>query len=320
MPMSIDFSLETLTATINETSYKPRRLSGLFDEQGITTTTAVVEKRKNTLQLVPIAPRNGAAAPAGGDNRRVHSFPVPHIPLIDALAADEIQNVRAFGSSDESEAVDLVVNRKLANMRDSLEYTLESHRLAAIKGQYFDASGGTQSLHTAFGTSQQTHTFGMADADAPADVQVLKVLEKIEKGLDGVGYDSVVILCGATFWQKLIANKSLREVYLQAMQAQTLNKSPTVAFAYAGVVFERYRGTSEVKIEDDKAYALPEGVSDMYITRFSPANYNETVNTIGLPVYAKAWETEGGKGYKLEVQSNPINLCTRPDAVIKLSI
>ena len=44
----------------------------------------------------------------------------------------------------------------------------------------------------------------------------------------------------------------------------------------------------------------------------------ETVNTIGLPLYAKQELMRMNKGVELEAQSNPLNLCTKPRAVIKL--
>jgi len=46
----------------------------------------------------------------------------------------------------------------------------------------------------------------------------------------------------------------------------------------------------------------------------------ETVNTMGLPLYAKSEPLPLGKGYRLEAQSNPLNLVTRPAAMIKLTI
>lgn len=75
----------------------------------------------------------------------------------------------------------------------------------------------------------------------------------------------------------------------------------------------------EVKIPDNEAYAVPQGVTDLFISRFAPANYWETVNTIGVPYYAKIEPLEMNKGVNIEAQSNPLNLCTRPAAVIKLT-
>ena len=56
---------------------------------------------------------------------------------------------------------------------------------------------------------------------------------------------------------------------------------------------------------------------DLFITRFAPANYIETVNTIGLPRYAKGVVDQWGKRVDFEAQSNPLNICTRPRCLMK---
>ncbi|MNT53517.1 hypothetical protein D3C72_1906050 [compost metagenome] len=58
-------------------------------------------------------------------------------------------------------------------------------------------------------------------------------------------------------------------------------------------------------------------MKDLFITRFGPANYIETVNTIGLPRYAKGVVDKWGKRVDFEAQSNPLNLCTRPRTLIQ---
>ena len=60
-------------------------------------------------------------------------------------------------------------------------------------------------------------------------------------------------------------------------------------------------------------------MSERFITRYAPADYMETVNTIGLPLYAKQELMRMNKGVELEAQSNPLNLRTKPRAVIKLT-
>ena len=62
----------------------------------------------------------------------------------------------------------------------------------------------------------------------------------------------------------------------------------------------------------------PLGVPDMFLTRFAPADYLETVRGIGLPYYTKTAPMRMNKGIQLESQSNPLNINTRPDAVIRL--
>jgi hypothetical protein len=58
---------------------------------------------------------------------------------------------------------------------------------------------------------------------------------------------------------------------------------------------------------------------ELLITRFAPADYIETVNTLGLPYYAKQEIMPFGKGVALEAQSNPIHLPTRPAAIVRLT-
>ena len=67
------------------------------------------------------------------------------------------------------------------------------------------------------------------------------------------------------------------------------------------------------------AYAYPEGVPGMFQSKFAPADYMETVNTQGLPFYAKMETMPFNKGVIGEAQSNPIHFNSLPEAVIKLS-
>ena len=45
----------------------------------------------------------------------------------------------------------------------------------------------------------------------------------------------------------------------------------------------------------------------------------ETVNTMGLEYYARMDLKEKGRGIDIEVQSNPLTLCTFPEALIELN-
>jgi hypothetical protein len=56
--------------------------------------------------------------------------------------------------------------------------------------------------------------------------------------------------------------------------------------------------------------------ADIYRTKYAPADYNETVNTMGRKLYAKQAPMEFDKGIKLEVQTNTMSWCTRPKALV----
>lgn len=316
------FSLTELTAALQNVPYAPGRIDqlGLFGEDGIINTSVMVEQYDDVLALVPVSQRGAPAEPSQHGARSIRSFTVPHLKEEDALKADEILGVREFGSESEVETVARVVAQRLTKMRRDIEYTIESHRLSAIKGTYVDAAGNSTSLFTEFGVSQQTLDFDISGTTA-TDVRgkVMTMLEYIEDALGGLSFSGVRVLCGKTFWKELIEYKTVRETYLNTQMAASLRGDPRVEFEFGGVMWERYRGTSAVKVADGEAYAIPMGVPDLFITRFAPADYVETVGTLGQRLYAKQWEMEAGRGIKMEAQSNPVSLCTRPRAVIKLT-
>ena len=88
------------------------------------------------------------------------------------------------------------------------------------------------------------------------------------------------------------------------------------------MIFEVYDGGTSAGdfIPDGIAYAYPEGVPGMFQSKFAPADYMETVNTQGLPFYAKQEPMPFNKGIIGEAQSNPIHFNSLPEAVIKLSV
>jgi len=315
------FSLSSLTAAVQAIPYQPGRIgaAGLFAEKPIATLSAFVEQADGVLALVPVSQRGAPASPMTHGTRTVRSFKVPQIKKDDLLVADEIIGVRSFGTESELETLAKVVAQRLMPMRNSVEYTLEAHRLAAIMGTYYDAAGNSVSLFTEFGVSQQSVAFALTTATTKVRQKVMEMLEKIEDALGGLSFSGVRVLCGKNFWSEFIEHPVVKETYLASQQAGAVRGDPRMEFEFGGVIWERYRGTSSVKVGDDDAYAVPEGVMELFITSFAPADYMETAGTLGQRVYAKQWPTEGDRGIKMEVQSNPLNLCTRPRAVIRLT-
>ncbi|NTZ07286.1 major capsid protein [Burkholderia metallica] len=318
------FSLSSLSAAINEQPYVPGRIGtlGLFEEDGITTTTVQIERDGDTLSLVASGQRGAPAAVVAGSKRNMIPFNTVHLPQRAVIMADEIANLRAFGSETELEALQTVVNRRLAKMRRQLDATHEFHRIGAIKGAVLDADGKTVliDLLKYFGIEQTVIPFELSTATTEIRQKCVEVQDAIEDSLGAVTYTGVRVLCGREFWNKLIVAKSVKETYLASVMAAQLRGDARDAFDFGGCTFERYRGrVGDVGyVADDEAHAVPEGVSDLFITRFAPADYVEAVNTTGIPYYAKQELMPFGKGVEIEAQSNPIHLCTRPKALVKL--
>lgn len=319
------FSMASLTAAINEVEYVPSRLAslGLFEETGITTTVVQIEKDGDVLALVPAAERGSSGLQVGGSKRKLIPFNTVHLPQEGSIGADAIQNLRAFGKESELEALQTVVNRRLAKMRRQLDATHEFHRVGAIKGQILDADGETVlvDLLKTFGIKQTVVAFKLDNIDAEIRDLCAQVLDEVEDALGNVPFTGVRVFCGRTFWRKLLALKTIKETYVATSLAVALRNDVRDAFEFGGLVFERYRGrvAGVGFVEDGAAYAVPEGVPELFTTSFAPADYLEAVNTTGLPYYAKQEIQRFNKGVDLEAQSNPIHLCTRPKAVVKLT-
>lgn len=315
------FSMASLTAAVQDIPFAPSRLGdlGIFTEKPINTLTAMVESEGGVLTLVDATPRGAPGTPMAHGSRDLRAFPVPHIQPEDFINADEIVGLRAFGTESELETVTRFVAKRMAPMVNSVSYTREAHRVAAIQGNYFKANGGLGNLFQEFGVTQQEVPFVLNNDATKTRVKCLEVIEKVEAALKGLPYISLAGFCGKNFWADWIEHKSVKEPYLATEQAAALRGDPTGSFEFGGINWSRYRGTSQVKIADDEAVVIPIGVPDLFITSLSPADYMETVGTLGQSIYAKQYDpNNSGKGVKLEVQSNPLSICTRPAACIRL--
>jgi hypothetical protein len=99
------FQVTTLTDLINHAPYAPGRLGPLFRSRGIRTTTVTIEEKTGILRLIQTSPRGGVPSSEGKVKRTARSFPVTHLERESNIDADEVQNVRAFGSEDGTRAV-----------------------------------------------------------------------------------------------------------------------------------------------------------------------------------------------------------------------
>ncbi|MGY4727953.1 major capsid protein [Burkholderia pyrrocinia] len=318
------FSLSSMTAAINEQEYVPGRISstGMFDEEGVTTTVVQIERDGDKLALVAAGERGTPAPNVAGSKPNLIPFNTVHLPQRASIKADEIQNLRAFGSDSELETLQNYVNRRLAKMRRMLDATHEFHRLGAIRGVILDADGKNvvANLLDSFGIKQQVVEYELSNTKTEIRIKNEDTLEAIEDALGNVPFTGARAFCGSNFWRKLLTLPTVKETFLNTAAAAALRGDPRGAIELDGIVFERYRGSvgGVPFVGPDEAYAVPEGVPDLFISRFAPGDYTDAVNTIGLPYYARQEIMPFNKGVEIEAQSNPIHLCTRPRACIRL--
>src|SRR5512145_1102046 len=132
------------------------------------------------------------------DKRKARVLKIPHIKLEDTIKADEVQNVREFGSADQLRAIETLRNQHLAKAARSLDATLEYHRMGALKGLVLDADATTVlfNLFTEFGRAQTTIALGLGTATTKVRKKVLEIKDRIEELLGGQPYTAIRAICG----------------------------------------------------------------------------------------------------------------------------
>ncbi|MBN8262506.1 MAG: major capsid protein [Xanthomonadales bacterium] len=328
------FSTLSLTDAINKVPFVPGRAGQVagWEEESVPTTQIMIEEIGGELKLVDPTPRGGPGQPGAGEKRNARSLVVPHYQVDDFIMADSVQNVRAFGQTSTLEVLQERVNARLRNLVSwRLDPTLEHQRVGAIKGIILNADGSTlYNLFTEFGVTQEAEVDFDLDNAAPVDGVLRKkcagIVRKIAGNLGGVATGPIFAECGDAFFDDLLAHPEVRESYKNTDMASVLrdgyvtpNGTIYGVFEFGGIVWENYRGGvgGTPFIGTDACHIFPVGVPGLWRTIFAPADYEETVNTPGLPRYAKQYPSANGKGRHLEVQMNALNYCTRPKVLMK---
>lgn len=332
------FSVVSLTDAINDIAYKPGRIGqmGIFAERRINTTIASIEARKGVLRLIPATPRGGPGTTLAKDGRRLIPVEVPHFEIDDAVNADEVQNIRAFGSETELETVAEKVAERQGDHVDSFAVTEEHQRLGAIKGlvTYADDENGNPSrpaldIYQLFGIARPaplSFNFAGAAADGALLTQSSAVNRAIGNALGGTMFSHVHAFVGDAFYDGLLGSKEVRDTFKGTSQAEWLRAqkaqhggegSSWGVFEFGGIIWENYRGSvgDEDFIDADEARFFPVGVPKLFQSIYAPADYIETVNTLGRRLYTKQWPEQNGKRVKFESQMNALQMCTRPQAL-----
>jgi|WetSurMetagenome_2_1015567.scaffolds.fasta_scaffold177874_2 hypothetical protein len=324
------FETTSLTAAINKVPYVPQVIGsmGLFEEEGVTDITVFIERQGSVISLIAAKERGAEGTPIEGDKRDAIPFKIPHLPAKGIVRPDEVQGVRQFGTPDQMVSLESVRDGKLTKMSLALDLTQEYHRLGAMQGKVYDADGKKVlvDLYKAFDIQARAEVeFDFAakyDPNDPAKSGIIRaqltairrdMTKDLEMGPQQVS--TMGALCGDNFWDKITNHPEIRETYLAQQEAADLRKGDTLeVFRYGNCDFMNYRGAGSVAVADDDAKFFPKGIPGLFITRFGPADYFETVNTVGLPKYTKAGLDPSGmnKFITLEAQSNPLNICTRP--------
>jgi hypothetical protein len=328
------FSAVSLSNAINQQPFLPTMLGDLkiFEDRPIRTTAAYIESRNGALTLIQTSPRGAPPAEEETDKRTAKYFETVRLCKAATITAQELQNVRAFGTESELQQVANEVAYRYEKLNRDMQLTWENLRLGAVQGIVMDADGTTvlSNWFTNWGVTQPTEVNWDLTNASPASGAVRKLcnstLRAVQQALGGLWAPAssyLLALCGDNFWDALTQHSEVRQTYLATQAAADLrsNALSYEQFKYGGITWINYRGTddgSTVAINTDKVKFVPVNVPGLFEVAWAPAETFDFVNTPGKPLYAlmvkdllrNAWQ-------RAELYSYPLFYATRPAALLR---
>lgn len=312
------FTLESLTAAINKLAFTPGQLSasGLFSEAGVLGLTALMEELEEIVSRAEVRPRGGPPMVVNADKRKMRSLLIPHLPGRAAISADEIRQMRQFGSENMEATVEIERAKRLLKMLKQINYAIEYHRVEALKGNYVDVNGDVQSAFTFFNAGSLS-TVSLALGTATTKVLTIcdSIRNAVEDGLGGISYTELHGWLNKDMWGLFVDHPAVKEAWLATEAANARTQNIDTPFVFGNIRWHRYRGNSTVSLGSKTGYVIPVGVDDMFITRYAPSTYLDSVGETGLPYYSQAYANQNNTAIEMEAQSNPLNICTLPAAI-----
>lgn len=340
------FGVVSLTDAINDITpqYGYLGAMGLFREEGVMQRTVAVDFDPVTNQLLPQSQWGGPGVANKTALGRSRSYSLPHFPVTDSILASDLQGRRRPGS-DAVQDAQWVLGKKMAEMKLKLEQTLEWMRLGVLRGGLVKDGNGTTILdiYGDFGISQGTASYILGTGTTDVMGKIAATKRTILTALRGELMTQFVAMCSDTFYDALVSHANVKAAfqYFQNNNGQNLagdysagsavQSAPGLfagvpGFKFGGVTWINYSGavtdstgSSVPMIDAGSAYVFPMG-TNAFRNWYAPADYMETVNTEGLPFYAKQRFMEFDKGIQVECQSNPLPICLKPAVVQQVTI
>jgi hypothetical protein len=310
---------------------------GLFIEQGIADRQVKIESKNSALSIIPTSPI-GTPAPADDlpDGRDVRILPTFRHAKKYTIYAEELQGVRAFGSDDEMENVDTKVLEKLDLCQREHRQTKEFLRWQALKGNVYDPDGTRLLFNTydVMGETQKTVEWDMDGVAGTNGIQdgTDELLDYFEENALGEMITGVVKFCSPGYMTAMQKNADFKEAYKYFSGQPNPNRETLRRpFEFKDVIYVRHMGKCSFKkadgtvvthkfIPDNEAIAVPLGTTEAFRTFFGPAEFMETVNTIGQEIYVKPKVMDLDMGVELHSFSHALNLATKPRLVVKCTL
>ncbi len=327
---SAAFVTRSLTTAVNIRGNVHGNLNnmGLFRDVPETNKLIAVERKTYSLVILPSVEWGGPPTKGGKSTRELIPLTIPHIPVEDRILAADVQGIRAFGQESETESVMDLINEKMEALNQNLDVTLEYMKWGLLNGTVLDGGGKTLlDLFTAMSVTQEAQSITLSSDSTNIEQAVVNIKRYYEENARGLPYTGIHVFCSNGWYDAFKAHPNVEKIYnVYINNGRALGEDYRNRFEAWGVVFENVAGSwtnmagsTVYQVPTDEAIAIPTG-ADIFTVHNAPADFIETVNTRGLPRYAKqAVDAKYNRYVDVLVEANPLPFCTRPDMIVSLT-
>ncbi len=313
-----------------ENKYGYVRSLGLFKFEPVSTRTIVIEESRGTLNLLETAPIGSPGPENTLGKRLMRSFRIPHIPINASISPEDYANIRSFGTTNKVETLAGIYAKHLATIKDKMVITEEFHLVNALKGRVLDANHHVivdffKEFEIDESKGKLTVYFDLDNPDTNVPLTCKKILRHVEDHLLGETCSGVSIIVDDVFFDKLFVHPSVEKFYLgHQMGVEKFGGDIRKDFEVGGIKFTEYRGyATNVAgekfrfVDEASGIAYPTGTRNVFKYHCAPADFIETVNTMGKKYYAKQMRKDFDRGIDIHAQTNPLPLCNRPALLVE---
>ncbi len=316
-----EFSMVSLTESINLQPVVPGRLARHFMKKGIRTTSAAIEEKYGQLTLIQSAARGSQPHTTSQEKRVMRNFVIPHLPHNGQVLAADVQDLRAFGTEDRLAGVNEMIDQESEQLANDHETTWEWHRAGAIQGVVYDADGTV--IHNYFNEFGIAETVITIDSSVPGSFRkgAIAISRALEDAMGATPMTGMTAYCGDQFWDAFTCDPQVRDSFERWRDGEYNRQNPRRAFNIWDIDWEEYRTKLGNRYFIDRTVAriVVEG-RGMFQHISAPADTMKAVNTMGKPMYMMQKMMDFDKGVTLHSQSNPLFIPKRPKTLIKVVI
>jgi hypothetical protein len=314
----------------------------LFPVQGSVSRIVELTYENHTLRVLPAKERGAPATPQLPRTAQSIFIEIPHFPELDLITPQDIQDILIVTDDVKRlTTVDEEVSKRLVDIKANHDVTLEWLRCGALQGTIVDGNSQTLiNLYTALGVNQTTVDFALGTSGTDIQSKCAAVWQAVTTNLQGEVMNGIECIVDPVFFEALITHPNVQAFYVNAEQAlmlaQLVRKESAGnmwgrQFKFGNILFREYYGTAPIKSSptattltntsfwsSKTGSAFPTGTRKMFRTYYAPAHDLRFVNQRGQQIYISPKIKDHGEGIELKSESNPLPICRRPEAVVKV--